>query len=90
MRAWEHAGVNVTRTSRSQYQKVKKIEMSQIRPGDLIFWANNTNDPSTIRHVAIYIGNNQVIEAPSPGGVVRIVDLAGWRLNDMMKYAGRP
>lgn len=90
MRAWEHAGVNVTRTSRSQYQRVKKIEMSQMRPGDLVFWANNTNDPSTIRHVAIYIGNNQVIEAPSPGGVVRIVSLSGWRLNDMMQYAGRP
>ena len=32
----------------------------------------NTSDPSTIHHVAIWIGNNQIIEAPNSGSYVKI------------------
>ena len=31
-----------------------------------------TSDPSTIHHVAIWIGNNQIIEAPNSGSYVKI------------------
>ncbi|QIK84401.1 NlpC/P60 family protein [Sanguibacter sp. HDW7] len=87
MRAWEAAGVGITRTSRSQYVRVKKIKYSQMRPGDLIFWANDTSDPSTIRHVAMYTGGGMMIEAARPGIPVREVPV---RYAETMAYAGRP
>lgn len=87
MRAWESAGVGITRTSRSQYVRVKKIAYSSMRPGDLIFWANNTSDPGTIRHVAMYTGGGMMIEAPRPGFPVREVPV---RYAETMAYAGRP
>jgi len=86
-RAWSAAGVDITRTSRSQYQRVRKIPYDQLRPGDLIFYASNTSDPSTIRHVAMYTGNGMMIEARQPGSPVHEVAM---RWADAMPYAGRP
>jgi cell wall-associated NlpC family hydrolase len=40
--------------------------------GDLLFYATNTSDPSTIHHVAIYIGNGMMVNAPYTGAFVRI------------------
>ncbi|MGP7960101.1 C40 family peptidase [Sanguibacter sp. A247] len=87
MRAWESAGVGITRTSRSQYVRVKKIAYSSMRPGDLIFWANDTSDPNTIRHVAMYTGGGMMIEAARPGIPVREVPV---RYAETMAFAGRP
>jgi peptidoglycan DL-endopeptidase CwlO len=47
--------------------------MSQLRAGDLIFYATDTSDPSTIWHVAIYSGGGRMIEAPRTGLQVREV-----------------
>jgi peptidoglycan DL-endopeptidase RipA len=43
-----------------------------LRPGDLVFFAHNPSNPSTIHHVGIYIGNGQMVEAPFTGARVRI------------------
>ena len=86
--AWLTQGINITRSSRSQWNTVAKINHSQLRPGDLIFWANNINDPSTIRHVAIYSGNGRMIEAARPGVPVREIAVR-WAA-DVMPFAGRP
>jgi cell wall-associated NlpC family hydrolase len=86
--AWRAQGLNISRSSRSQYQTVAKISYSQLRPGDLLFWADNPNDPSTIRHVAIYSGNGKMIEAVIPGVAVRETSVR-WDA-DLMPYAGRP
>ena len=59
-----------------------------LRPGDLIFWADNPNDATTIRHVAIYSGNGRMVEAPRPGVAVRETAVR-WDA-DLMPYAGRP
>jgi len=69
--AWNHAGVNITRSSRSQYQNVAKIAYGQLRAGDLIFWATNPADASTIYHVAMATGSGRMIEAPVAGQAVR-------------------
>jgi len=92
MKAWADAGISINRSSRDQYRQVLKIKHSQLRPGDLLFWGDNwqENDPSSVTHVAMYIGNNQIIEAPNPSAKVRILDLSGWRLDRLMPYAGRP
>jgi len=64
------AGVSLPRTARTQYAASTKISMSDIRPGDLVFYGD-------MSHVAIYLGNGQVVEAPSSGGVVRVTSLRG-------------
>ena len=59
-----------------------------MRPGDLVFWATNPNDVSTIFHVAMYIGNNQIVEAAQPGIASRVTHMR-WN-STLMPYAGRP
>ena len=44
----------------------------ELLPGDLLFWATNTADPATIHHVALYIGDGYMIEAPHTGAVVHV------------------
>ena len=41
-------------------------------PGDLLFYANDTSDPSTIHHVTMYAGNGMMVEAPFSGAYVHI------------------
>ena len=86
--AWSSAGVNLNRTSRDQYKQVLKISLDSLRPGDLVFWGNNTSDPTSITHVAIYAGGNQMVEASSPGVPVRVTAMR-WD-SRLMPYGGRP
>lgn len=88
--AWSAAGVSITRTSRSQYKHVLKISLSNIRPGDLLFWGTGagSNNADSIYHVAMYIGNGQMIEAVRPGKPLAISSV---RYNSqLMPFAGRP
>ena len=62
-------GVTLPHYSGSQANSGTKISFSEIQPGDLIFYANSSG---TINHVAIYIGNNQVIHASSPETGIKI------------------
>lgn len=48
---------------------------SQLRPGDLTFWSTN-GTVAGIHHVAIYVGNGLVVQAPNSGDIVRITPLA--------------
>ena len=58
-------GINLPRTAREQQRVCSKIEYNELKPGDLIFW----NNPAT--HVALYIGEGKIIEAPRTGLNVR-------------------
>jgi cell wall-associated NlpC family hydrolase len=64
--AWAKAGVNLPRTSRMQYAGTTRISRSELRPGDLVFYH------SPISHVAIYMGDGKVVEAPNSSNNVRI------------------
>jgi peptidoglycan DL-endopeptidase CwlO len=87
MRAWEQTGVQLPHSSRMQYSQTEKISYSQLRPGDLVFFATDPSNANTIHHVAMYIGGGQMIEAPYTGVNVRIASL---RTADAMPFAGRP
>lgn len=54
--------IKIPRTAAEQYNKSKHIVLEQIKPGDLIFYGNLEDG---INHVAIYIGDNQIIHASS-------------------------
>ena len=61
---------------------VTQIPVSQAQPGDILFWG----DHGSTYHTAIYLGNNQFIDAPQPGDTVGIHQMyASW----MPSFAGR-
>jgi peptidoglycan DL-endopeptidase RipA len=70
--AFNSVGVKLPRVSRNQFNAGKKVPISEVRPGDLVFYKNG-NAP--IHHVAMYIGNGRMIEAPYTGASVRVVPL---------------
>lgn len=59
MRIYEHFGIDTGRSSRDQAAKGRTIAVSEVQPGDLIFYANG----DYINHVALYIGGGQIIHA---------------------------
>ena len=72
MQAWAHAGVSLLHWTGYQWPSGPHIPISQLRRGDLVFYATNTADPNTIHHVGIYIGNGEMVDAPYTGAFVRI------------------
>lgn len=59
MRIFEHFGYDLNRSSASQVNNGTKVAISEIQPGDLLFYSYG----GSIGHVAIYIGNGQIIHA---------------------------
>ena len=62
-------GISVPRVSRDQARTGSKVTSANMRPGDLIFYANRSG---TINHVGMYIGNGQVVNAASTRSGIRI------------------
>jgi cell wall-associated NlpC family hydrolase len=73
--AYAQAGISIPRNSRSQFSDLPKVAKADLQPGDLVFWANDPSDPSTIHHVAIYLGGKKVVQAPESGDVVKVSDI---------------
>ncbi|TLS41311.1 hypothetical protein FE633_36855 [Streptomyces montanus] len=63
--SYAQAGVGLPRTSQAQRNAGQQVPLSQARPGDLITYRSDAS------HVAMYMGNGQVIHAPYPGAPVR-------------------
>ncbi|UNZ03817.1 putative endopeptidase precursor [Streptomyces rimosus subsp. rimosus] len=68
MRAWEAAGKAVPRTSQEQWRQLPRIDIKDMRPGDLIIYYGDAS------HVGMYVGDGAIVHAPRPG---RQVTLAG-------------
>ncbi len=62
-------GITLPRTSREQAKVGRAIKSSEMRPGDLIFYANSSG---TVNHVAMYIGNGQIVHAASSKSGIKI------------------
>lgn len=69
-----HFGVNLPRTSYSMWGQGTAVSMKGLRVGDLVFFDIDHNKPGP-DHVGIYAGGGKMIEAPSPGGKVRMTDI---------------
>ena len=66
--ALEKIGIkNVPRTSEQQWRWVKHIPRSELKPGDLVFYAGSDGTAASPGHVAVYAGGNQIIQAPQTG-----------------------
>lgn len=68
MRIYQNSGYSIPRDSRSQAAAATTISSSNAKPGDLFFYGNG----SRINHVAMYIGNGQVIHASNERYGIRI------------------
>lgn len=62
-------GVNLPHYAASQFAAFPKLDPAQLQPGDLVFFEPKFDGPG---HVALYIGNDQMIEAPHTGALVRV------------------
>jgi cell wall-associated NlpC family hydrolase len=65
MFAWAKAGVSMAHFAASQYTEFPHVPISQLAPGDLVFFG------SPIHHVGMFVGKGQMIEAPHTGAFVR-------------------
>ncbi|MEV7904459.1 C40 family peptidase [Streptomyces anulatus] len=68
--AWSAAGRTIPRTSQEQWKQLPKVPVSALRPGDLVIYFPKAT------HVALYIGNGLVVQAPRPGTKVKVSPLA--------------
>jgi peptidoglycan DL-endopeptidase CwlO len=71
MYVFAQIGVALPHSSYAQFGMGTPVSMSQLQPGDLVFFAGAS-------HVGIYIGGGQFIHAPHTGDVVKISSLTGW------------
>lgn len=84
--AYRSAGIYLSHYSQSQYYETTPVSFSSAQPGDLVFWSNN-GSASGIYHVAIYLGNSQIIEAPTFGVPVRVTSIYTW--GNVLSTVGR-
>ncbi|MFI8765182.1 NlpC/P60 family protein [Streptomyces sp. NPDC053792] len=68
--AWAAAGREVPRTSQEQWATLPRVSLAELRPGDLVVYFPGAT------HVALYLGEGLVVQAPRPGGKVKVSPLA--------------
>ncbi len=83
MEAWAAAGVTIPRDTYEQWAALPHISLSSIEPGDLLYY-------NGIGHVAMYVGDGMIIDAPSQGEVVRELPMSTSWYADSFDGAARP
>lgn len=68
--AWARAGVVVPRTSQQQWHDLPRVPLNRLRPGDLVLYFPKAT------HVALYLGDGMVIQAPRPGARIKVSPIA--------------
>jgi peptidoglycan DL-endopeptidase CwlO len=79
--AWASAGEYLPHYSVAQYYATTPVSYSQLRPGDLIFWSSD-GTPGGIFHVAMYIGDDQMVQAANPSDPVKVDSVWYWEPPD--------
>jgi peptidoglycan DL-endopeptidase CwlO len=67
------AGITMPRVAADQARTGPLVSLSDLQPGDLLFYHTDPTAPSYISHVAIYLGNGEMVQAPEPGLDVEVV-----------------
>jgi peptidoglycan DL-endopeptidase CwlO len=71
--SFAQAGIVMPRVAADQALSGPAVPVSQLAAGDLLFYRTDPTAPDYISHVAIYLGNGWMIQAPEPGMDVEIV-----------------
>ncbi len=69
---YRQVGVSLPRTAAEQWLAGPHVSYADAQPGDILAWAGDPNAPNYVTHVAIYLGNGQMISAPHSGTTVGI------------------
>lgn len=81
---YKRLGINLPRTTYQQAKAGKIVSTKSLLPGDLVFYNTGSRDPNgigTYGHVAIYIGNGQVVQAYNTKQGIKVTSIT---------YAGQP
>ena len=70
--AYRAAGLALPRVAADQWYAGPPVALGDLQPGDLLFWATDASNPATIHHVAMYLGNRQMVAAPHSGAFVQV------------------
>lgn len=70
---WGQNGRSLPHSSRAQYAMTRRIPMSDLQPGDLVFYGK----PS-VHHVALYVGGGTIVHAPGTGRSVKTDSVYYW------------
>ena len=92
MKSYAAAGVYIGwHSATAQYNVMaaqkKLVPFQDAQRGDLIWWSQEDAFSGDKYHVAIYLGDGMMLEAPNPARTVRIVPV---RYGELWPYAGRP
>ncbi|MFE5037808.1 NlpC/P60 family protein [Streptomyces sp. NPDC056683] len=68
--AWDHAGTPIPRTSQEQWAHLPHVPLNHLRPGDLVVYFPEAT------HVALYLGDGKVVQAPRPGAKIKVSPIA--------------
>ncbi|QER89906.1 hypothetical protein F3L20_05920 [Streptomyces tendae] len=68
--AWHSAGAPIPRTSQEQWARLERIALADLRPGDLVVYFPEAT------HVALYLGDGMVVQAPRPGARIKVSPIA--------------
>ena len=87
-RAFESVGIYLPRLSYSYWSVGRAVSFSELRPGDVVCYDSEWN--GSIGHVAIYIGNGQVVHAQNPwkGVAVGSVYFGNYRIMTVRRLIG--
>lgn len=87
-KAFSAGGKKLQRTSSSQYKAApKKVKLSSLKKGDLVFWSSNRG--RSFYHLALYIGNGKIAHARNPKAGISVTKLNYAGMANIYKYAGR-
>jgi murein DD-endopeptidase len=73
--AYSQLGINVPRTTVEQYRAARPISLTELMPGDLLFFKLTSDEVS---HVGIYQGDGRFVHAPASGRDVEVRKLEGY------------
>ena len=82
--AWGHAGTPIPRTSEEQWADLPRVPLNELRPGDLVIYFPKAT------HVALYLGDGKVVQAPRTGEMVQVSPIASYPILGAVRPDSRP
>lgn len=83
--AWAQAGVGLTAYSYAQANEVQRVSVDSLQPGDILFFFEGGS-----HHVAMYIGDGQMVHAANSSLGVIVSSFQGGSMESRFSFAGRP
>lgn len=83
--AWKQAGVTLPRTSATQYAATDRIKVTELLPGDLVFYSS-AGPRGRVSHVALYAGKGKIVHARRPGVPLREDSLDTYWTKNLVGY----